>query len=674
MQKQRRPYRSHKVPACDRCRRFKRRCTGGTPEQPCVLCSLQEVPCMISSSPKSSSSPRRRAKHDQRRTQTPRIAPSTPINTGPPPAPANGDVGQEHIGRHYHGSPGQDQSKVELSMFAGPVISEDIQILERYMSSKSSSLSTSERSGSRNTPVVYLRAPRLREGLTMAANPGKRQKEIVLQVLQPYTDELVRLYFEEIHPAFPLLDEQLFMELYKTDDKLSPVLICYFFSVSLILWQHSPILRQFPKPDVYFIWNLSVEALQQDFLVPSLSTMYSVLLDLGGRPIYSMLVNTVNNGRAVTLAQTLGLNRDPTNWKRPKREKSLRIRLWWAVVIHDRWSSFAHGISPSITKSRYDVPIPTLSDITPNHSDTRAKAATSFIHLCTLTEILGEALPLVYDLNLDPKETWKQIHRLETDLDEWENRLPNYLRRGNDESPGVSGSSSLQLSYLAVRLLLNRISTHVTTSSTDTDRLQTARYHLSQLRKSAQVIVDYVCSLTKAQLQEYWLPYTAHHLILTVIILLRCTIESTDKPIISACKTSLQHLWTKLQAAAEEGWDLATVCISQCKESVSKVLDGDVRGANIVGGGNQHHHQYQQNQQELHQQQVGDGALFPIQGSGRSPALQNLGGAELLPDILPFSNPDISFDNQWDLGSLYGLGWMGMDGFGVYEAGNHGGF
>ncbi|KNG81204.1 hypothetical protein ANOM_010168 [Aspergillus nomiae NRRL 13137] len=462
MQKQQRPYRSHKFPACERCRRFKRRCTGGTPDQPCVLCNLQEVPCIISSSPKSSSRSRRGVKHDQRRPQTSRIAPSAPIDKVPSPAPADGEVGQEHIGRDYHGSPGQDHSKVELSMFASPVLSEDIKILERYMSSKTSSLSTGERSGSSDTPMVYLKAPRRREGLSMAANPGKRQKEIVMQVIQPYTDELVRLYFEEIHPAFPLLDEQLFMELYKAGDKLSPVLVCYFFSVSLVLWHHSPMLRQFPKPDVYFIWNLAVEALQQDFLAPALSTMYSVLLDMGGRPIYSMLVNTINNGRAVTLAQTLGLNRDPTNWRRPKSEKSLRIRLWWAVVIHDRWSSFAHGISPTITKSRYDVPIPMLEDIITdsNQSDTRIKAANSFIHLCTLTEILGEVLPLVYDLNPNPKETWKQIRRLETDLDEWEDRLPNYLHRNNNENTRVSGSSSLQLSYLAVRLLLNRISLH----------------------------------------------------------------------------------------------------------------------------------------------------------------------------------------------------------------------
>jgi hypothetical protein len=31
------------------------------------------------------------------------------------------------------------------------------------------------------------------------------------------------------------------------------------------------------------------------------------------------------------------LNRDPSNWKLSQAEKDQRIRLWWGVVIHDRW-------------------------------------------------------------------------------------------------------------------------------------------------------------------------------------------------------------------------------------------------------------------------------------------------------------------------------------------------
>ena len=151
-------------------------------------------------------------------------------------------------------------------------------------------------------------------------------------------------YFEEIHPAFPILDEPSFRELYKKNiEQLSPTLLCDFFALSLTLWDHSPVLRQHPQPDPQFIWNLAVEALQHDFVAPGLSTVSAVLLDLTGRPVSSVLGNTLNNARAVALAQTLGLHRNPSGWKRPDSEKSLRIRLWWAVLIHDRWYVFSNG-------------------------------------------------------------------------------------------------------------------------------------------------------------------------------------------------------------------------------------------------------------------------------------------------------------------------------------------
>lgn len=126
-------------------------------------------------------------------------------------------------------------------------------------------------------------------------------------------------------------------------DQLSPTLLCDFFALSLTLWNHSPVLRQHPQPDPQFIWNLAVEALQHDFVAPGLSTVSAVLLDLTGRPVSSVLGNTLNNARAVALAQTLGLHRNPSDWQRPESEKSLRIRLWWAVLIHDRWYVFQYA-------------------------------------------------------------------------------------------------------------------------------------------------------------------------------------------------------------------------------------------------------------------------------------------------------------------------------------------
>jgi hypothetical protein len=104
---------------------------------------------------------------------------------------AEGEAGHDEVGPDYHGDPNQDRSKPELSMVANPVISEDIRILERYMSSQATS--RAESSASANNPMVYLRVPRRREGLAMAENPGKHQKEILMQILKPYANQLLDL-------------------------------------------------------------------------------------------------------------------------------------------------------------------------------------------------------------------------------------------------------------------------------------------------------------------------------------------------------------------------------------------------------------------------------------------------------------------------------------------------
>ncbi|KAL2872815.1 transcription factor domain-containing protein [Aspergillus lucknowensis] len=637
---QRRPYRSHKVPACDRCRRFKRRCTGGAPDRPCVLCNLQEVPCeYTSSSLKKSQSAESRpsrcnaSQRTARQNEEPHQQPRSSVVAG--------EVGPDEVGSDYHGGPNQARSKSELSMVASPVISEDIRILERYMSSRP----TSRVGGSTlpNNPMVYLKVPRRREGLAMAENPGKQQKEVLMQILRSNANELLDLYFKHIHPAFPVFDQDSFTQLYH-QDKVSPTLICDFFALSLILWNHSPTLRKVPQPDTFFVWNLAVEALQQDFLAPGISTLYAVVLDLLGRPVYSVLGNAINNGRAVSLAFSLGLNRNPCGWKRPAIEIELRRRLWWAVLIHDYWSSFAHGTPPMIQKDQYDVPIPAVYDldVSPRRPD-RSTDYICFSRLCRLTLVLGDILPLAYNLIIDQQDIWKQIRRLEFDLDAWDDCFPEEARPGDGDERRIPGCSSLRLGCLSVRLLLKRITLHAATMSSDADRKDHIAYHLGQLRRSAQDIVNYVCGLTKAQLQEFWLPYTAHHLILTVIILLRCTVESPEPIVADKCRADLDRFWTKLQTAAKDGWDLANICITQCAESVSKILTMSASSAGTT----------------VEPVEVGPSALFEFPDRESGTPMYYI-APELMPDILPFSNPDISFDNQWDVGGLSGLGFMGV--------------
>jgi hypothetical protein len=124
-------------------------------------------------------------------------------------------------------------------------------------------------------------------------------------------------------------------------------------------------------------------------------------------------------------------------------------------------SSFAHGVSPNITNRQYDVPVPTLRDLThEGQSEEGLKASECFIHLCTLSVILGEVLPLVYDL--EQRDIWRDIRRRETELDIWEQDVSLPINGPNEKYPyPISGLSSLCLSYLSVRLLLCRIAFRV---------------------------------------------------------------------------------------------------------------------------------------------------------------------------------------------------------------------
>lgn len=65
--------------------------------------------------------------------------------------------------------------------------------------------------------------------------------------------------------------------------------------------------------------------------------MLAILINVCGRPSTSMFGNGGMVGTAVALSNALGLNRDPSSWSISPLEKSLRVRIWWLVLIHDRW-------------------------------------------------------------------------------------------------------------------------------------------------------------------------------------------------------------------------------------------------------------------------------------------------------------------------------------------------
>lgn len=150
---------------------------------------------------------------------------------------------------------------------------------------------------------------------------------------------MITRFFEYANICFPVFDEASFKEVFHTHrDKISPALLSNLYANALIYWNNPPNLSATRSPDIRYIWNQANEALHSElFLSPGISTVMAIILNVCGRPSTSIFGNGGMVGTAVALSNALGLNRDPLNWNISPLEKKFRIRIWWLVVLHDRW-------------------------------------------------------------------------------------------------------------------------------------------------------------------------------------------------------------------------------------------------------------------------------------------------------------------------------------------------
>ncbi|CRG86446.1 putative transcriptional regulatory protein C777,02 [Talaromyces islandicus] len=577
-----RPYRSHKIPACDFCRRRKSRCTQDLVDQPCLLCRMHGAACSTAKRGLGDASPR--ADTPTTTTRRRRVSRKASQNTDKhqsrlsrTAAARHSPVEEEQLRPAPQVSTANDTNN-QSSHIVGPAMARDAQVLQRYMSPVYDTAVSYARpnpysvySHDPRDPVVYMKVPRQRNIVPSGnGTAGFKQFESMEKIIEPLGPELCHVYFENIHPPFPILDENTVLEAYRQDG-LPHTLVCEIYAVSLILWKTSRKIASSgrPPPDIRYMWNLAVSAMNDDFSAPDFSTVLACILDLLGRPITSITYNAVNIGRVVALSQSLGLNRNPLKWDLEFRQKSLRIRTWWGILIHDQWASLSHGTPPHIHRSQWDVPLPDSGSLLINNAftdgfvaDARAQGGRSFIALCELTVVLGGILSLLYTLEDQTREqAFRALRRHEMALDQWEEGLPPWLCPGSlSFKRKAAGALNLHLCYLVVRMCLCRIGLLELHRSDDTDIKEDRLYYQARCRKTARAVIDFVTSLKKSEVDVFWLPYTAYHFTSAATLILRCALEAEDTD-------------TAQEMKNEVSWDLADICLGHCEAVVEKLSD-----------------------------------------------------------------------------------------------------
>jgi hypothetical protein len=216
-----RPYRSHKVRACDLCRKRKSRCTVDIPGQSCLLCRVQGADChyqeeanadaSILSAPDSKSwagppvmdavpgQKRKRSSDELAHLGGQNIPPRQPIN-GPSPHGTTSSGGRRGSDPRRKD---MDDHQNESVLIVGPMVAEDAQVIEKHMPPERTSLSEEPKSHPYNIyssdprkPVLYTTISRRRKGMRKGTPPGENQKEVLEQILGPFKHDLVRLYVD----------------------------------------------------------------------------------------------------------------------------------------------------------------------------------------------------------------------------------------------------------------------------------------------------------------------------------------------------------------------------------------------------------------------------------------------------------------------------------------------
>ncbi|KAI3316847.1 hypothetical protein HD806DRAFT_527558 [Xylariaceae sp. AK1471] len=184
-------------------------------------------------------------------------------------------------------------------------------------------------------------------------------------------------------------------------------------------------------------------------------------------------------GIAISLSQTLGLNRDPDraqyNTRLSNRQRQLWQRIWWSCLFRDRWLSLGMGRPMRINIRDCDTPMPSAEDLTNDFSElppvVRAKymppdfrqLADNWVALLHLSKVLGTIL---YE-NYCPTGPLPSLTWIEATEEELMLCIAQAGERPTDASPVLSFYSyHLRLHFNAAMIALwrpysNRVATGI---------------------------------------------------------------------------------------------------------------------------------------------------------------------------------------------------------------------
>lgn len=335
--------------------------------------------------------------------------------------------------------------------------------------------------------------------------------------------ELVQLYFRIIHPSFPILHKQVWLEKYSHSYReFNPPLLAAVYLLASTYWSYSETLANSKKIDTAALQRLAFSTLHNAMRRPKLSTIQAGLLlsqyhgafaDQDPNQQRDQLIVQL-----VSVSQSLGLHLDCSDWDIPDWEVGVRRRIGWALYMQDKWTSLLEG-RPSLI-SEEDWAVDSLSTIDfPEFMEDEQEGSSEvergrlvFMSMAELSILLADLLRNVFssrarraiDTATDRLGALlSQIKPLQIQLRDWSSSLPESLRMETAASMKLSSVGYLRLAWLAVEVCIHRTIIRTLLAADQPDPMVAAMCRGAAMERF-QSATEFVGRLQAQHLASFW--------------------------------------------------------------------------------------------------------------------------------------------------------------------------
>ncbi|KAH7196500.1 fungal-specific transcription factor domain-containing protein [Fusarium flagelliforme] len=280
-------------------------------------------------------------------------------------------------------------------------------------------------------------------------------------------DRLIYIFFDTVHPPWPVVDRRLFLQSYKAG-QASTLLLHAMFVVTYIFCEEDLIKdagfsdRVAARKHHYLraktLYDVDHET-DRDLLAASLH-----LLGFWWNGPDDQKDAWFWLGCATSYAQSLGLHRSTVTSRLSPEKRALRKRIWWSIYTRDRHTAACLGKPCRIRDEDCDIEPPTEADLyyddvtdDPLIPPQNEHQTAFFLEMRKAAEILGDIVIGEFSPRRIASERY-EVANLKRRLEEWEVQLPKCMQIAPlDETRGAAfWATQLHMAYQNYFILLFR--------------------------------------------------------------------------------------------------------------------------------------------------------------------------------------------------------------------------